>query len=190
MLAGCERDHSAGQVDPHHSAAGLHALGQQPSHVAGPTSQVENRHARSGPAPFEHEQTSARLAAGHDLVEPRLVGLGVAAEDHRVELLGSHAAGLRHSRSSHIAAASAPALVRPTTWMPTGNPFTGAGNETTGWPVRLNGRVYRASGSRASMPAVTRGATVAVVGRINASTSDIAASAAACRPGRAVRASS
>ena len=70
MLAGCERDHSACQVDPQHSAIGPYALGQQPRDVAGPASQVENCHARSRPAPFEHAQTTARLAARHDLVEP------------------------------------------------------------------------------------------------------------------------
>src|SRR5206468_13108185 len=137
-----------------------------------------------------HAQPAARLAPLHDLGEPCLIGLAVAAENCRVALLGLHAAGLRRSRSSHIAAASAPALVRPTTWMPTGSPLTGAGSDTTGWPVRLNGRVYRASGSRASLPVVTGGATIAVVGRISASTSDIDACAAACRPGRAARASS
>src|SRR6476660_7077397 len=37
---------------------------------------------------------------------------------------------------------------RPTIWMPTGRRSTGAGTANTGWPVVLNGRVRRVSGSR------------------------------------------
>jgi len=53
------------------------------------------------------------------------------------------------------------------------------GGPTAGWPVVLKGRVNRASGSRASLPAATGGATIAVAGSRRASISSIDRCAAA-----------
>src|SRR6185503_14898835 len=110
----------------------------------------ERAHARSRAGQLEHPHPPAGLAPLHHVLEAPLVSLGVAAEDRREELLRLHATRARHRCSSQAAAATAPALVRPTTWMPTGRPLTGAGRVTTGWPVVLKGRVKRESGSRTS----------------------------------------
>src|SRR5258708_14117083 len=188
----CDIDHPGREVDADDLATGRPLLCKTPAQRPWPASQVEHAHARQDVAQLEHTQAAARFAPLHHLLDALLVGQRVPPEQRREELLRFHGVKFFHSRSSQSAALSASTLVRPTTCIPTGSPprGTGAGSATTGWPVVLNGRVKRASGSRTSSPAPTGGATIAVAGSSKASTPSIACCASACKWGRSRRASS
>src|ERR1700674_5192786 len=178
-------DHSRRKVDSDDLATGGDLLREAPGEGRRPARQVEHTHARLHVDQLKNSQPAAGLAPRHHLLDALLVGQSVAAEYRRKKLFRFHGVRFCHSRSSHRAALSVSALVRPTTCMPTGRAprGTGAGSATTGWPVVLNGRVNRASGSRTSSRAPTSGATIAVAGRSRASTFSIASSAAAMRRG-------
>src|SRR6266568_2289923 len=183
-------DHPRREIDADDLAARSDELGDWPAQDARTAREIQDPHPRSGPRELDHPCPAARFAAGHDLVQAPLVSLGVTAEHARKEILRFHEASRCHSRSSQPAAEIASPLVRLTTWIPTGRPSTGAGMTTTGWPVVLKGRVNRVSGSRASLPASTDGATIAVAGTSRASIPSIAFIASFRNRGHATSASS
>jgi len=113
-------DHPQREVDADDLATWRHSRREPDGQVARPAREVENAHPRPGVDGVEHPMPPARLAARHDLVESAVVRLRVPAEDRRVQVFRLH----RQDLSSQAAARSAPALVRPTTWMPTGRPST------------------------------------------------------------------
>ena len=121
-------DHSDRQVDADDLAIGGDLGGEwlaQSSRTAG---QVEHAHPRLQLEKVDHALPAASLSARHDVVEPALIGRRVAAEDGREQLFRFHF----HSCSNHAAARSVSLLRRPTTCMPTGRPFAGAGSTATG----------------------------------------------------------
>src|SRR5438445_3264693 len=183
-------DHPQGEVDPNHLAARRDPRCKGPRHVARTASEVEDPHPGPRFDHVDHALPAARLAARHDLVQSPLIIGGVAAEYPWIEFLGLQAESLFHSRSSQSAAPRVSALVLPATWIPTGSPADGPGNETTGCPVVLKGRVNRARGSRTSPAALIGGATIAVVGRRRASRPSMACWACRRKRGSAVSASS
>jgi len=134
-------DHPGGQVYADDLAVRRHHLRQSPAQGSRSASKIQDSHAGSGRDELERAPAAGGFAAGHDVLEAALIGESVAAEDRGEQLLGLHASSVFHRFSSHAAAPIAALLVRPTTWMPTGSPRTGAGSVTTGWPVVLKGRV-------------------------------------------------
>src|SRR5712692_3945549 len=183
-------DHPAREVDAYHLSVRRHQRGEPPAEVARTAGKVEDAH--SGPRldKLDHARAPPRFAVGHDAFESLLVRLGMAAEDVRKELLRLHGRRPCHSISNVAATPIVEELVRPTTWIPTGNPVVGAGKHTTGCPVVLKGRVNRVSGSRTSSPALTGGATIAVAGTMRASMPSMARRAASRSRGSASRAAS
>jgi hypothetical protein len=162
-------DHARREVHADDLTARQNLSRDPPAQSSWSAGEVEHSHSRLRIDKLDDAKPAARFAALHDLLETTLIGERVAAEQSRKQLLGFQGLRLCHSRSSHIAARSASAFVRPTTCIPTGRPRTGTGSATTGWPVVLNGRVKRARGSRTSVPASTGGATIAVAGNRRAS---------------------
>src|SRR4029077_16708727 len=178
-------DHPRGQVDADHLSARHHHRRHSPAQGARAAREIEDFHPRPRIDQLESAPAAQRLAAGHDLLQPLLVGDSVTAENRGEQILGLHASSVFPLCSSQAAALRASLLVLPTTWIPTGNPRTGAGRQTTGWPEVLNGRVYRVTGSRTSVPTPMVGATTALAGSTSASTPCMARIAASRGKGKA-----
>src|SRR5438874_3307486 len=178
-----QRDHSFREVHTDERAVGPDQGGKGPdqggkglAQRARTAREVQDAHARLQLQQLHHSLPAKRFLARHDAVQPLLVRGGVPAEHRGEQVFRLHPL---HSLSNQAAARRVSELVRPATWMPTGSPPTGTGTTATGWSVVLKGRVKRDSGSRTSWALAMGGATIAVAGRISASTCSIARSASA-----------
>ena len=136
-LALSKLDHPGREVHANDLSAGRDLLREAPAQRSGAAREVQDAHSRLRVDQLEDSQPPARFAPRHDLLEAALICERMAAEDRRKQLLGLHGVRFRHSCSSHIAALSAPALVRPTTCMPTGSPRTGRRQDDHGLSCRV-----------------------------------------------------
>src|SRR5207244_4703471 len=77
-------DHAGGEVEPDDVAVRWYGLGEPVAESARPARQVEDALARHQLEPLDQRRPPARLAAGHHLVQPLLIGGRVTTERARV----------------------------------------------------------------------------------------------------------